>query len=273
MAKRTVFFISDRTGITVQMLGHSLLTQFAEVELERVPIPFVDSPEKVQEVVRRVRAAAEADAAPPLVFATFVDPELSAQLERAGARVLDFFASFIPALEQEFSAVSSHAAGRAHGMGDFVNYSRRVDAVNFALGHDDGVGLGSLDKADVVLLGVSRSGKTPTSLYLALLFGVRAANYPLTDEIFDSAGLPSSLRGCKRKLFGLSIEPERLHQIRSERRRDSYYSSLKQCRFEVQWAESLFRTENIPFLNATVRSIEEIAVAIINQMGLKHRVF
>jgi len=273
MAKRTVFFVSDRTGITVQMLGHSLLTQFPEVEVEQVSIPFVDTTEKMQEVARQVRAAAQSDAAAPLVFATSVDPELAVLLERAGGRVLDFFGSFIPALEREFSAVSSHAPGRAHGMGDFVNYSGRVDAVNFALSHDDGVGLESLDKADVVLLGVSRSGKAPTALYLALLFGVRAANYPLTEESFDSAGLPASLQLRKRKLFGLTIEPQRLHQIRSERRRDSHYSSLKQCRFEVHWAESLFRTENIPFLDATVRSIEEIAVAIINRMGLKHRVF
>jgi len=273
MTKRTVFFLSDRTGITVQVLGNSLLTQFANVEMDRVAVPFVDTPEKMDEVKRRIAGAAEADCLLPIVFSTVVDSALLASLKTCSAPVFDFFDTFIPSLEREFGQASSHSVGRSHGMDDFKTYNRRVEAVNFALAHDDGIGLRTLEKADVVLTGVSRSGKTPTTLYLALQFGVYAANYPLTEEDFSSPRLPKVLEQVRSRLFGLSIEPERLHQLRSERRPGSAYAALSQCRFEIQWAERLFQSEKLPFIKTTTRSIEEIAVAIINSLGLERRAF
>lgn len=273
MAKRTVLFISDRTGITVQNLGHSLLTQFPGVEVERVNLPFIDSEEKMQAVLQRIERIRELEGRPPVIFASLVDVELEARLQATGARIIDFFQTFLPTLEQEFGVVSSHKAGYAHGIGDAADYARRVEAVNFALSHDDGLGLRSLGQADLILVGVSRSGKTPTSLYLALQFGIRTANYPLTEEDFEHNDLPKSVQGLETRIFGLSIQPERLHQIRSERRPDSDYSALRQCYFEVHWAERVFQAKRIPFVHTTVLSIEELAVTIINRMGLERRVF
>lgn len=271
--KRKVFFISDRTGITVQNLGHSLLTQFPDVEVEQINLPFVDNPEKMALVLQRIEAALGLDGQTPLVFASLVDGELRAMLGRSGAPVIDFFQTFIPTLERELGTAASSSVGRAHGMTDVTSYNQRVDAVNFTLGHDDGTGLRSLNGADLILVGVSRSGKTPTSLYLALQFGVRTANYPLTEDDFERPGLPKCLGPVRDKLVGLSIQPERLHQIRSERRPNSRYASLQQCYFEVQWAERLFQDNRIPYLHTTVSSIEEIAVSIMNRVGLQRRVF
>lgn len=273
LAKRTVLFVSDRTGITVQNLGHSLLTQFPEVEVERVNLPFIDSEAKMQAVLDRIQALTLRDGRPPVVFASLVDSTLTGRLQAAGALIIDFFQAFVPTLEREFGVDSSHTVGFAHGIGNGADYARRVDAVNFALSHDDGLGLRSLDQADLVLVGVSRSGKTPTSLYLALQFGIRTANYPLTEEDFPNPGLPAGLQGMEGRLFGLSIQPERLHQIRSERRPDSEYAALRQCYFEVHWAERLFQSRDIPFVHTTVLSIEELAVTIINRMGLERRMF
>ena len=273
MPKRKVFFLSDRTGITVQMLGHSLLTQFPGVDVDRVTIPFVDTKEQMQKVLARIRQSAAEDEAQPLVFTTLVDTDLLHMLDSAEVHVFDFFDTYIPMLEREFGTTSSHSVGRAHGMGDLASYKLRVDAVNFALRHDDGVGIEGFHKADLVLVGVSRTGKTPTSLYLALQFGVRAANYPLTDEDMTTQRLPPGLVAVRDKLFGLNIEPERLRQIRAERRPDSRYCSMQQCRFEVQWAEHLFKAHRIPYLNTTVRSIEELAAGIMSQMGLQRRVY
>jgi regulator of PEP synthase PpsR (kinase-PPPase family) len=271
--KRKVFFISDRTGITVQNLGHSLLTQFPEVEVEQVNLPFVDNPEKMELVLQRVLASSGPNGEMPLVFASLVDGALRAMLGRSGVPVIDFFQAFIPILERELGTPASGFVGRAHGMVDVASYNQRVDAINFTLGHDDGTGLQSLSGADLVLVGVSRSGKTPTALYLALQFGMRTANYPLTEEDFESPNLPKYLRPVRDRLVGLSIQPERLHQIRSERRPNSPYASLQQCYFEVQWAERLFQAHQLPFLHTTVSSIEEIAVSIMNRMGLQRRVF
>lgn len=273
MAKRSVFFISDRTGITVQAMGHSLLTQFPGEEFDWFAFPFVDTVEKMRHIVELIRAAKAKEGAPPVVFSTLVDVPLYRLLKESEVKIYDFFATFIPSLEQDFGVDSTHAAGRTHGIHDEASYDQRVAAVNFALAHDDGIGVESMERAEVILLGVSRSGKTPTTLYLAMQFAIFTANYPLTDEHFPHPCLPNELQKYRHKLFGLSIESERLHHIRSERRPNSHYASLTKCRQETQWAERLFRQEKIPYLNTTTRSIEEIAVAVINRLGLRRLPF
>ena len=271
--KRTVFLVSDRTGITVDTMVHTLLTQFEQETFERVTLPFVDNPEKIHVAVQQINAAAERDGVPPLVFSSLVDSECRGALRQSRGILFDFFDAFIGPLETVLGHKSSHAMGRSHGMGNTHAYDERVDAVNFALSYDDGARLKNLDQADLILLGVSRSGKTPTCLYLALQFGVRAANYPLTEEDFPVDGLPPALEQHPSALFGLSIAPERLQQIRQQRRADSEYSSLARCRREVQWAERLYTAYGIPFLNTTTMSIEEIAAAIMHRTGLRRRAF
>jgi len=271
--RRTVFFVSDGTGITVEMLGHSLLTQFDGIEFDQMTVPFVDSVAKAQACVTRINEASVSGNGRPVVFTTLVNAEIRETVRKAEAFVLDFFESFLDPLEAEFGAKSTHTIGRSHSARDEKGYTHRIDAINFALAHDDGASSRDLDKADVILVGVSRSGKTPTSLYLSLQFGIRAANCPLIPEDFDRMSLPTVLQGYRRKLYGLSIAPERLREIRNERRPNSKYADLENCRYEVQQAEKLMSREGIRWANSTTKSIEEIATTIMQEFKLERRAY
>jgi [pyruvate, water dikinase]-phosphate phosphotransferase / [pyruvate, water dikinase] kinase len=266
---RTVFFVSDGTGITAETLGHSVMTQFETLRYRRVRAPFIDSIEKARELTARINEAAVLDGCRPIVFSTLVDPQANAELHRARAMVLDLFDSFVGPLEQELGMRSTHTMGRSHTATDTQSYHRRIEAINFALAHDDGQSAKGLATADVILVGVSRSGKTPTSLYLAMQYGVKAANYPLIPEDFERDELPSALPPHRRKLFGLSISPERLAEVRHERRPHSRYASLENCRQEVSAAERMMRREGIRWLSSTTKSIEEIAATIMNEHRLE----
>ncbi len=255
-SRRTVFFLSDRTGITAEMLGNSLLSQFEDVQFKRITIPFVDSPDKVDDAIRQVNETAVAEGRRPIVFSSVVEEAASETIRaRANALTLDLFQIFIAPLEAELTAKSSHAAGRSHGLANSHEYFARMEAINFAQSHDDGAATRELGKAQVILIGVSRCGKTPTSLYLALQFGIRTANFPLTPDDFARMRLPGSILGHRDRLFGLTINPERLHQIREERRRGSRYAALDNCRYEVREAENLMREESVPMLDTTAKSI------------------
>jgi regulator of PEP synthase PpsR (kinase-PPPase family) len=272
--RRTVFFISDRTGITAEMLGNSLLTQFESLQFHRVTIPFVDSMEKVADAVRQVNATAEAEGRRPIVVSSIVDDVMSEAIRRdVNALTLDMFQTFIQPLEAELGAKSSHAAGRSHGIANSHEYFARMEAINFTQAYDDGAATRDLDKAQVILIGVSRCGKTPTSLYLALQFGIRAANFPLTPDDFADRRLPGSVVPFRERLFGLTIQPERLREIREERRPGSHYAQLDNCRFEVREAENLMLQHNLPMLDTTSKSIEEIATTILHRAKLARHIF
>ena len=269
--KRTVFFVSDRTGITAEALGRSLMSQFDAAGVTQVTLPFIDSVEKAREAVARINTAAREDGSRPLLFSTMVQDDLRALFQGSEALCLDFFDTFLGPLERELQMKSSHTAGRAHAGADDAAYLTRIEAVNFVLANDDGVTTRHYPEADVVLVGVSRSGKTPTCLYLALQYGIKAANYPLTPEDLGSPTLPKMLLPFRQKIFGLTIDPARLHHIRSERRPDSKYASIENCRSEVNEAESMFRHHAIPFISTTHKSIEEIASTIMHKATLTRR--
>jgi len=270
--RRTVFFVSDGTGITAQMLGHSLLTQFEGVEFNQVTLPFVDSAEKAEECLARIKGEG-GNGGKPIVFSTLVNSDVRAVVRRADALFIDFFESFIDPLEAGLGVKSSHTIGRSHSAMDKKEYQQRIEAINFAMAHDDGASHRELGMADVILIGVSRSGKTPTSLYLAMQFGVKAANYPLIPEDFHRMKLPEALRGDKTRLYGLTIASERLHEIRKERRPGSRYADLDNCRFEVQAAENLMRREGVRSINSTSKSIEEIATTILRELRIKRQIY
>jgi len=272
--RRTVFFVSDRTGITAEMLGNSLLSQFEEFQFQRHTVPFVDSNEKIDGVIRQINDVARKEDRAPIVFSSIVDEAMSARVrEEAQALTLDLFQIFIAPLEVELNAKSSHAAGRSHGIANSHEYFARMDAINFSQSHDDGASTRDLAKAQVILVGVSRCGKTPTSLYLALQFGIRAANFPLTPDDFAVRRLPGSLLPYRDKLFGLTINPERLHRIREERRPGSKYAKLENCRYEVRECANLLETEGIPLLDTTAKSIEEIATTIMHKAKLQRHAY
>jgi len=272
--RRTVFFISDRTGITAEMLGNSLLTQFEDIHFHRVTIPFVDSMEKVADAVRQVNATAIAEGRRPIVVSSVVDEAMSETIRRdAQGLTLDMFQIFIQPLEAELGLKSSHTAGRSHGIANSHEYFARMEAINFTQAYDDGAATRDLDKAQVILVGVSRCGKTPTSLYLALQFGVRAANFPLTPDDFADRRLPASVLPFRERLFGLTIQPERLREIREERRPGSHYAQLDNCRHEVRGAEHLMQQHAIPMLDTTSKSIEEIATTILHRAKLERHIY
>ena len=269
---RPVFYVSDGTGITAETIGHSMLTQFSGIRFQTDRLPFVDTPAKAREAAARIRLAGEASGLRPIVVNSCVDASLSVVLAESGALMLDVFEPFIAPLERELGQSRQARVGQAHGMVDFEAYHRRINAMNYALTHDDGARL-DYDEADLILVAVSRAGKTPTCVYLALHYGIRAANYPLTDEDLESDRLPPRLRAHRRKLFGLTIDAERLQQIRQERRPNSTYAKLETCTSEVAAAERMFQMERIPTLSTTHTSIEEIASKVMSTLGLQREMF
>jgi hypothetical protein len=271
--QRTVFFISDGTGISAETLGHSLLTQFEGIDFTQTVMPFVDTEGKARQCVARIEEAKARSGVRPIVFCTLVNDAVRATLREADALVLDFFESFLNPLEAELGTRSAHAVGRSHSAVNTKDYQARMEAINFALTHDDGLGPQEIGKADVVLIGVSRSGKTPTCLYLALQFGIKAANVPLTPDDFDRGTLPGPLEPWIGKLYGLTIAPDRLAEIRNERRPDSRYANQENCRYEVEQAERLMRKYGVPWISSTARSIEEIATKILQDVKLERRVY
>jgi [pyruvate, water dikinase]-phosphate phosphotransferase / [pyruvate, water dikinase] kinase len=271
--RRTVFFVSDRTGITVEMLGNSLLTQFEEIEFKRVTLPFIDNLDKIRDVSNQIAAHFAESGKRPLVFTSLTEDALRKEISKSNAMVLDLFDRFIVPLEEELGIKSAHAIGRSHSAGNFKDYNHRIEAVNYTLAHDDGITNRNLEQADIILVGVSRSGKTPTCLYMALQFGVKAANYPLIPEDLEKLKLPTALMPLKHKVWGLSIMPERLSQIRQERKPDSKYAALENCQWEVSTAERLMESAGIRHLNSTTKSIEELATTILHEAHLDRRVY
>jgi len=263
---RTVFYVSDGTAITAETFGHSLLSQFGSVRLRQQRLPFVDSVEKAEAALQRINRQAQIDQRPPIVFSTLVNAPINDIVRKATCRFFDLFASFLEPLEQELKVRSSHAIGQSHTASNLEAYSRRIAAINYSLSHDDGQTDKDLAEADVILVGVSRSGKTPTSLYLAMQHGIKAANYPLIPEDFDRQTLPEVLYRHKKKLFGLTITPERLTEVRQERRPNSRYASIENCRQEVAAAEAMMRREGIEWLSSTTKSIEEIATTVLQRI-------
>lgn len=266
MPQRSVFFVSDGTGITAETFGKAILAQF-EVRTRSVRLPFIDTVDKAHQAVRQINHAGTQDGQTPIVFSTLVNMEvLQVIQENCQGMVLDMFGTFVHPLEQELQLKSNHRIGRFSDASKSQEYQARIEAINFSLAHDDGQSNRDLEQSDVILVGVSRSGKTPTSLYLAMQYGLKASNYPLIPEDFERRQLPVALVPHKRKIFGLSIQPERLSEIRNERRPDSKYASIENCRMEVHEAESMMRRAGIRWLSTTTKSIEEIATTILQEL-------
>lgn len=270
--KRSVFFISDGTAITAETLGHSLLAQFPHVEFDIHIIPYISSEEAATSVVAEINKRAEIDGVLPLVFDTLVDPYVRDIINTANGVNLDVFEGLISKLSEVLGTAPTTLVGQTHAVTDSESYKARIDAVHFALDNDDGARTRHYDKADLILIGVSRSGKTPTSIYLSLQFGIRVANYPLTEEDLDDNRLPAVLKEHKHKLFGLMIDAERLVAIRSERKANSRYASFRQCEMELRAVEGIYISEGIKYLNVSEMSIEEISTRVLQMTGLKRRI-
>jgi [pyruvate, water dikinase]-phosphate phosphotransferase / [pyruvate, water dikinase] kinase len=268
MSARHVFFVSDGTGITAETLGNTLLTQFEGLEFIRRSLPFITTAEKAQATVSYINHVAATSAVRPLVFSTTVNDAARAVLRECNGLFVDLFDTYIHGLEAELGVSSTHAQGQAHSA-KASSYDSRMEAINYSLEHDDGQSLRDLSKAELILIAPSRCGKTPTSLYMALQHGIFATNFPLLEEDLEKPRLPTALAGLTDRLFGLTSEPERLSQVRNERRPGSRYSSLTQCGYELRQAETLYRKHQIPFVNSANMSIEEMAATVLHEKGLR----
>ncbi|MFM2275080.1 MAG: hypothetical protein RL211_952 [Pseudomonadota bacterium] len=273
MPNRTVFFVSDGTGITAETFGNAILAQF-EIEPKHVRLPFVDSVDKAYQAVRQINHTGAVEGIKPIVFTTLVNMEILKIIQDGcQGMLLDMFGMFVHPLETELGLKSNHRVGRFSDASKSKEYQSRIEAINFSLEHDDGQSHRDLEHSDVILVGVSRSGKTPTSLYLAMQYGLKASNYPLIPEDFERQQLPPSLKAHRHKIFGLTIQPERLAEIRNERRPNSRYASLENCRMEVAEAESMMRRSGIRWLSTTTKSIEEIATTILQEIRPERLVY
>ena len=273
MPHRTVFFISDGTGITAETFGNAILAQF-EIKPRHVRLPFIDSVDKAHQAVRQINHTAELEGLRPIVFTTLVNMEVLAVIKAdCNGMLLDMFGMFVAPLEGELGIKSNHRVGRFSDASKSKEYDDRIEAINFSLAHDDGQSNRDLAGSDVILVGVSRSGKTPTSLYLAMQYGLKASNYPLIPEDFERRQLPPALVPHRKKIFGLTIDPQRLSQIRNERRPNSAYASLPNCNHEIHEAEAMMRREGIRWLSTTTKSIEEIATTILQEIRPERLVY
>ena len=273
MSNRTVFFISDGTGITAETFGNAILAQF-EMKPRHVRLPFIDSVDKAHQAVRKINHTGELEGNRPIVFTTVVNIDILDVIKaRCNGMLLDMFGTFVEPLETELGMKSNHRVGRFSDASKSQEYDDRIEAINFSLAHDDGQSNRDLAGSDIILVGVSRSGKTPTSLYLAMQYGLKASNYPLIPEDFDRRQLPPALAPHRQKIFGLTIAPERLAQIRNERRPNSNYASLTNCRHEIHEAEAMMRREGIRWLSTTTKSIEEIATTILQEIRPERLVY
>lgn len=264
---RAAFYISDGTAITSEVFGHALLSLFP-LEFEHITIPFVETIEKAEEVKKQINLTYKRTGEKPFVFHTFVIPETREVIDSCEGVIYNFLEHFVAPIEEQLGVQAKPKAHRTHSIHE-NSYDYRIDAVNFALANDDGSKITDYEHADVILVGVSRSGKTPSSLYLALQYGIKAANYPFTDDDMDELNLPPFLKKHKKKIFGLSIAPDRLHEIRDGRMANSKYSSARQCRMEIREVEKLYKKEKIPFINTTKLSVEEISAKILLETGLQ----
>ncbi|WP_341976914.1 kinase/pyrophosphorylase [Microbacterium sp. LTA6] len=265
---RDAYFVSDSTGITAETLGNALLANFPGVRFRRHTVPFVDTVEGAQNVVGSIRSSDSAGGV-PIVFTTVKSAKILTALGESGAVMIDLLGGHLRELETSLGSAASEQLGQYHGVGDIERYFARMRAVEYAIEHDDGQSMRALDIADVIIIAPSRCGKTPTTMYLALQYGLLVANYPLTDDDFPADALPRTVAKFAAKCFGLTTTPLRLSQVRHERRPDSTYSSLAQCTLEIRRAEDLYRRNRVPFLNSSTKSVEEMSAVIMQSMRLR----
>lgn len=270
--KRSAFFISDSTGITAEVMGESLLSHFPNIEFTRYTLPYVDNEEKARDAANRINRAAADDGKAPIIFDTLISDSLRAIVAESEGFCVDIINSFLAPLEKALDSPSSYNVGRPRIAASDVNYGRRIEAIHYALDNDDGAKIHRYDQADIILVGVSRSGKTPTCLYMALQFGISPANYPINEDDLESMRLPKPLIAHRDKLFGLTIAPDRLSSIRSERLSGSQYASQKQCSMEVREVEILLQRNNVPYIDTTDCSIEEISTRIMAMTGISRQI-
>jgi|SRR5690554_488681 len=263
---RTAFYISDGTALTSETFGHAILSMFP-IKVKHRTLSFIDDADKARQAVEEINAVYAELGEKPLIFHTIIDSTIKSIITASKGVSYDFLDHYVAPVQAELGVAPEPHANRTHGINPDYNF--RIDAVDYTLANDDGITTRNYHEADIILVGASRTGKTPTCLYLALQYGIKAANYPLTEEDMHDLALPAELKLHRHKLFGLTIDANRLQQIRDNRMANSRYASIMQCEKEIDHIESMYRREAIPYLNSTHASVEEISAKIMSITKLK----
>jgi len=261
MKKIKVYFISDGTGLSTEQLGKSILIQFPNINFEYKTIPFVNTLKKAQSIAKKINKEPSS-----MVFSTLIYDELNEQFDCGDFFYINFLKQTIDQIEAVKKFKSVPTMGLDYRLGEADHYEQRISAMDFTISSDDGNNVERYNNADIIIIGVSRTGKTPVSIYLALINGLSVANYPLVDLELESQSLPKSLQQYKNKLYGLTITPKRLQEIREKRRSTGKYASPHQVQAEIRYSESLFNKYSIPYIDTTSISVEEIATSIRTQL-------
>jgi len=269
MPSHIAFFISDSTGITAETIGYSLIAQFPDLKFNNTTIAYIESEEQANNVLKKIEESAKKSKLPVLIFSTLADPKLREIISKAKGVFLDCFNAFLPKIENALKEKSAQTIGQYHAIKNKHRHASRIENIHFTLETDDGNRTEHYPDADLILMGASRSGKTPVCLYLAMHFGLRAANYPLTEEDLAKPELPKAIASYQEKLFGLTVDPTSLSEMRKNRYQNSQYASSAQCEKEIEKSEDLFKRYKIPFLNTTDFSVEEISTKILHTLKLK----
>lgn len=264
--KRIAYFVSDSTGITAEVYGRSLLSQFGDIQFDTLYRPHINTIEKAKRLAAHVNEQAELRDDLPMIFSTMADKQINECLEQTNSHYYELFDQFMPALIEATGLTPVRRSGRVHSIQQPESYDARIDTINYAMTNDDGTHMENYANADVILVGVSRSGKTPTCLYLALHFNLRAANYPITDDDFEKGCLPDVILDHKDKVFALTIDPQRLANIRERRRPLSRYAELKNCHRELALANDFYERYGFRVYDSTTHSIEELTSLIVTKL-------
>ena len=265
---KDVYYISDSTGILITNLAHALLCQFPEINFHEEKFPFVRTVEEAEKILAYILK--HSSGRRPIIFSTITDPKVRQVLDSPEVEFFDAFDYFLQRLENSLEATALRVPGFSRHI-DHISMADRVEAIHFCLEHDDGTRVQEYDEANVIMLGVSRTGKTPVSVYLATQMGLKAANFPLTSEHLDVYQLPEHIRRNRKCAIGLTTTPELLHSVREKRYAGSKYAHFSTCREEIRKAEQIFERYQIPIVNTAGKSIEEIATQVTQEMGLSKK--
>ncbi len=260
-----VYYVSGSTAILAEDMGKALLAQFQGIRFREEKIPFIHTPDDARKALAHILQ--QSGDSRPLVFCTIMDQQTRDVFDCPEVRFFDIFLNTLELLERALGAKALREPGYSRHF-TISRMDKRVDAIHFSLEHDDGTRPAEYDEAEIILVGVSRSGKTPVSIYLATHMELKAANFPLTADHLDKHELPKEIVRNRKRAVGLTCSPHYLHTIREKRYAGSTYASLANCTRELQLAKQLYMRHNLKTLNVEGRSIEELAVQAMQAIGM-----
>jgi len=267
-SSKDVYYISDSTGILVTNLGQALICQFPEVNFSEEKFPFIRTVAEAKKTMKHIME--RSGGRRPIIFSTILDPEIRVVFDIPEVEYFEAYGQFLERLESCLETSAVREPGFARNPSD-VTMSKRVEAIHFCLAHDDGTKVSEYDEADIILLGVSRAGKTPVAVYLATQVGLKSANFPLTAEYLNSYRVPEMIRQNLNRVVALTTSPEQLRSAREKRYPGSRYARLSTCKEELKLAEQIYLKSHIPIVSSAGKSIEETATQVMQVMGISKK--